>query len=259
MRLNCKPDRPNIHDKKYAMHAEMAAPIKLFPSGVDLTNIQSAVVDQGNIGSCTGQAIAGMLECLEILELKTSQGGVEVFTFDMFSSISRLFIYYQERVIEGDVNVDQGASISDGMRAIATVGFCREDLWSYTSSNALMKPSQAAYDEAILHKEVNSYRVELDTMHQKQCLVYGYPFIASISVYDSFMWSDTKMTGVIPMPENGENLLGGHAILIVGYTSDGYFIFKNSWGTEWGLEGYGQIPITYLCNTDLTSDCWTVR
>lgn len=237
----------------------MAAPINLFPNSIDLASVQSPVTDQGDIGSCTGEAIAGMLECLQLLELRDNAARAEVFTPGTFCPVSRLFIYYQERVIEGDPGIDAGASVGDGVTAVGKVGFCRETLWPYTAANVLAKPIQAAYDDAVLHKEQGSYRIDLATSAQRQCLVYGYPFIASISVYDSFMWSSTHDSGIIPMPGRDENLLGGHAILITGYTPEGYFAFKNSWGVGWGMSGYGKIPMDYLSDSDLTSDCWTMR
>jgi len=238
----------------------MQAPIRVFPAQVDLRAKESPVVDQGDIGSCTGNALASALEYLELLEINSAVGGPEIFHTGQFSRVSRLFIYYNERVLEGDTGIDAGAAISEGIKSIQTQGVCRECTWPYLDANALIQPSAEAFHEALVHRELRDYRIDLNLNAMKQCLVFGYPFVFGITVYDSFLGEHAAQTGVIPMPAKDESVQGGHALLCVGYDdATQVFIFKNSWSTSWGDKGYGYLPYAYMTNSDLTADLWTLR
>jgi C1A family cysteine protease len=94
----------------------------------------------------------------------------------------------------------------------------------------------------------------------KGCLASGYPFVFGFTVYDSFESQQVATTGVAPMPQSGEQVVGGHAVLAVGY-DDGQqrFIVRNSWGTGWGMQGYFTLPYAYLIDANLADDYWTIR
>lgn len=263
-RLNWKPDRPDFRDFKYSMHPESQKAVQL-PPAMDLRSKMSPVVNQYDIGSCTGNAIAGNLEMLELLEIRQNlpvNESPEVFVPGKFASISRLFIYYNERVLEGDPDQDNGAQIRDGVLAIRKWGICRESVWGYSDANALVKPSDAAYHEALAHKASVAYRISnyssIDQM--KTCLVHGYPFVFGVAVYSSFMSNSVARTGMVPMPSRFDQMEGGHAILCCGYDdSKKVFIVKNSWGAYWGDKGYCYIPYDYMGDADLCADLWTIR
>ena len=94
----------------------------------------------------------------------------------------------------------------------------------------------------------------------KSCLAGGYPFIFGIDVYSSFESDQANQTGVIPMPTPDDQLLGGHALVCVGYDdSKQYFIFRNSWSSAWGDMGYGYLPYEYMTDTNLCSDLWIIQ
>jgi C1A family cysteine protease len=62
------------------------------------------------------------------------------------------------------------------------------------------------------------------------------------------------------MPAAGEKVLGGHAVLAVGYdNTEQRFIVRYSWGAGWGQKGYFTVPFAYLTSTKLSSDFWTIR
>ena len=62
------------------------------------------------------------------------------------------------------------------------------------------------------------------------------------------------------MPAPGENKLGGHAVLAVGYdTSARTMIVRNSWGTGWGMSGYFTMPFEFITSPSMASDFWTIR
>ena len=94
----------------------------------------------------------------------------------------------------------------------------------------------------------------------KGCLAAGYPFVFGFTVYESFESQEVARSGVVPMPSSGEKILGGHAVLAVGYDdSTQRFIVRNSWGTGWGMSGYFTMPYQYVTDSNLADDLWTIR
>lgn len=219
------------------------------PTGnVDLRYKCPPVVDQGQLGSCTANALAGALAFLEIKDTIPDQ------------AFSRLYIYYNERVIEGTVGSDAGAEIRDGMKTLETVdGACYETTWPYDINQFTVKPPANAYTEGGAHL-VTLYASIQSFTDMQTCLDAGFPFVYGFNVYESFESAEVAATGVVPMPASNEQLLGGHAVLCVGYDNPSQrFICRNSWGTDWGQAGYFTIPYAYLTNTSLCSDFWTIR
>lgn len=256
-KYNWKPDLPNINDLLYRVHFPEVN--QTFAPAIDLRPECSPVVNQGQIGSCTGNAIAGGVEYLELGELRQKHGpdyfGPE------FQPVSRLFIYWNERAMEGDPHQDNGAMITDGITSIQQWGVCREFDWAYDPAKLFMCPRPSAYGQAAKHKNITAYRLDNWDINQlKACLNDGFPFVFGISVYSSFESYQATTTGMIPLPQMGDQFLGGHALLCVGYDdAKGCFIVKNSWGEWWGDRGYCYIPYAYLINTNLAADFWTIR
>jgi C1A family cysteine protease len=240
------PDLPDQRDHVYA--APVVKP-GVLPASVDLTRKCPAVYDQGQLGSCTGNAIAG---AIQFDKLKQRLDGASV--------PSRLFIYFNERVIEGTVNSDSGAQIRDGIKAVAKLGVCGESLWPYDVEKFRVKPPKPCYLEAAKHTALDYQRLVQSPGQMKGCLAAGYPFVFGFTVYESFEGSAVAKTGTVPMPGPGEKVLGGHAVLAVGYSDrTERFIVRNSWGPDWGRKGYFTIPYAYLAESNLAADFWTIR
>jgi C1A family cysteine protease len=238
-------DLPDHRDLMYAAPMQV---LTALPARTDLTSKCPSVYDQGQLGSCTANAIAGAIEFDLIKENKTE------------FMPSRLFIYYNERAIEGTVDSDSGAQIRDGVKSVASQGDCPEDLWPYDINKFADKPPQNCYDNAVQHKAVQYQRVIRDLSQMKGCLASGYPFVFGFTVYQSFESQEVAQTGHASMPLSGEQAVGGHAVLAVGYDdSQNWFVVRNSWGTSWGMKGYFTLPYSYLLNTNLSDDFWTIR
>ena len=239
-------DLPDARDFVYG------APLNRFPQGlppsVDLRPECPPIYDQGQLGSCTGNGIAGAIE------FDQRKLGKKAFV------PSRLFIYYNERVMEGTVNQDSGAQIRDGIKSVATIGAPPETDWPYNIKKFTQKPPAKAYSDAKLDLVSTYSRVTQDLTQMQGCLADGYPFVFGFTVYESFESQAVADTGIVPMPKSGEKVVGGHCVVTVGYdTTKRFFIIRNSWGTSWGLRGYCMMPFEYLLNAHLASDFWTIR
>jgi C1A family cysteine protease len=163
-------------------------------------------------------------------------------------------------VIEGTVDSDSGAQIRDGIKSVASQGDCPESEWPYDTSKFTNKPPQKCFDDAVQHKAVQYQRTIRDLNQMKGCLASGYPFVFGFTVYQSFESQEVAKSGHASMPSPGEQSVGGHAVVAVGYDdSQGWFIVRNSWGTGWGMEGYFTLPYAYLLNENLSDDFWTIR
>jgi C1A family cysteine protease len=186
---------------------------------------------------------------------------------------SRLFIYFNERAMEGHTGTDSGAQIRDGMASIAKQGVCTETEWPYDATPADPntgqfpqgakdgeQPTPQCYTDALNNRATSYLRVAQDLDQMRGCLAAGYPFVLGFTVYQSFESADVAQTGEAQLPQPGEQVVGGHAVLVIGYDdSQQRFLVRNSWGTSWGKDGYFTIPYAYLTNPQLASDIWTVR
>jgi C1A family cysteine protease len=240
------PDLPDYRDHMYA--APVTALAKP-PPKVDLRRKCPPVYDQGQLGSCTANAIAAALQ-FDRMKQRLKPKFVP----------SRLFIYYNERVMEGTVSTDSGAQIRDGIKSVAQQGDCPEKEWPYDIAKFAVKPSAKCYQHALKYKAVTYQRLVQTLSQLKGCIASGFPFVYGFTVYDSFESDAVAKTGVVPMPQPKEKVLGGHAVLAVGYDdTQQRFIVRNSWGRKWGIKGYFTMPYSYLTDENLADDIWTVR
>ena len=244
--LGWKPDLADYRDHKFK-----AVLNKTLPSKVDLRLQCPIIYDQNELGSCTANALAGAFQFEQLKQIKKrSQSFIP----------SRLFIYYNERVLEGTVNSDAGATLRDGIKTLNAQGVCPETLWKYKIGKFAQKPSATCYASALKNQLQEYLSVTPSIPQIKQCLADGYPAVFGFSVYSSFMTDQVAQTGIMPMPQDGDQLEGGHAVMAVGYdNSKSALLVRNSWGKSWGLNGYFWMPYDYTTLAQLTSDFWTIR
>lgn len=240
------PDLPDHRDFLYAAPVAIAGAL---PSSVDLRPQCPPVYDQGQLGSCTANAITGALQ-FERMKQQLAQ----IFT------PSRLFIYYNERVIEHTVASDSGAQIRDGIKSVGKQGDCPETEWPYVIAKFKTQPPKNCYADALKYKIVSYQRLTPILSQLKGCLASGYPFVFGFTVYESFESAQVAKTGHAALPKTGEAAVGGHAVMCAGYDdAKQRFIVRNSWGANWGLKGYFTLPYPYLLSPNLASDFWTIR
>jgi C1A family cysteine protease len=247
-------DTPDPRDLLFKASPIVAA--KPLPKSVDLRPGCPPVYDQGQVGSCTANSIAGAFEFAQKKQMLT----------DFMPS--RLFIYYNERVMEHTTRQDAGAQIRDGIKSVVKQGVPPESDWPYSQNLnvVIQKPGAQAYTDALQHTVIAYHRISAKTPAafltlMKSCLADGYPFCFGFTVYTAFEGAEVAKTGILKMPNlKKEQVEGGHAVLAVGYDDKTKSVLvRNSWGLKWGQKGYFWMPYTYIADSKLASDFWTIR
>ena len=247
--------RPQLPDHRDRVFRPGDAPFSP-TTDLSLSPAMPAVYDQLSLGSCTANAISANVQ------YDLARQGLESFM------PARLFVYFNERDIEGTTGQDAGAEIRDGIKTINSLGVCPESEWPYNVDQFAIKPSDSCYVDALKAKSVQYEAVNQDLNTILACLTQNLPVVIGFTVYQSFEGDTVAATGIMPMPADAEGVLGGHAVLVVGVNASTemfngippqYFKVRNSWGSGWGAAGYFYMPFAYLLNPNLASDFWSIQ
>jgi Papain family cysteine protease len=216
------------------------------PDTVDLRDKCPPVFDQENLESCTADTLISAYQ----------------FNDQKFNG-SRLFLHYNERFNNENINEDDKLSLSNSINVFKKYGVCQEQLWPYVDDGAKYKtkPSQQCYTNALPHRMIIVNNIDHNLSSMKHCLVNGNPFVLGMMIYSSFESEEVEKTGNVSIPDvDNEQFLGGHAVLCVGYdNTKEQFIMRNSFGSEWGDNGYFYVSYEYLTSLTLTTDLWEIK
>jgi C1A family cysteine protease len=210
---------------------------------VTLREWDSRVEDQNEASSCVGNAVCNAYELL--LKKKSP---------DLFKELSRLFVYYNARKEDGlTVMSDEGTYVRSALRGLQSHGVCSEVIWPYDITKVNVEPSAEAYAAALDYKIAAYYR--LRTINQIcDALNNEYPVPYGMEIFDRFYDVDAS-NPIVNMPYGSEENLGGHAMCLIGYDlAKKLFLAKNSFGTDWGDQGYCWVPFNYI--RDYGYDIW---
>ena len=237
------PDVPDPRDKLYTVSR------KNLPPWVVSLCIDNKVENQGQLGSCTGNAATTALEVA--LKLGPMQ-------------LSRLMAYYNARDIEGTIDSDAGATIRSVIKGLMKVGACEESTWPYKASRFKAKPSPAAYagaDEIVKMAKADGlvYKRVTSLTGLLNAIATGSPVVFGFVVPESF--ENLPASGIQPLPKKGESMLGGHAVVADGYNMEKKYVWvRNSWGADWGLNGYFKMPFAWFTDSRrLVDDMWLIK
>lgn len=223
--------RPSNVDPSDYVYTRSEKPLRDY---VDLREWASLVEDQSQLGSCSSNAVTNAYELLVKKERP-----------DFFVELSRLFVYYNTRLLEDTLGTDAGATLRGSMQAAEKFGLCKESLWPYNINNFDVKPPKECYQDAKQRTIKNYQRISnvgdmLDALNNERPVVFG------IDIFESFIYLN-KSESTVYVPMYKSQSLGAHAMSTEGYDlSKGVFLAKNSFGTDWGDEGYCWIPFEYI-------------
>ena len=207
-----------------------------YPKTFDMRAKMPPIQDQGNLGSCTAHGIGALVQ------------------YKHRFNPSRLFIYYNERVLEDTVKCDCGATIRNGIKSISKIGVCEEKYWDYKIGKFAKKPPIEAYNNAQKNLIESYRRVNQTEDGLKYILSQGFPIVFGFIVKESF--ENIGKDGLYK-PTRWEDTLGGHCVTIVGY-NETHFICRNSYGEKWGAKGYFLMPFSEILNQNIASDFWII-
>ncbi len=258
LRKDSEDERDHLMHKKYNLEQ-----IQL-PPEFNIKDKCPPVWQQGSEGSCsahTGCAARSILENDNVLEL------------------SRSFLYYQERVLSNNTDSDSGASMRDIGDALHKWGVCKDADMVYDDTDYTTSPNAEQMQKASFYKIKEYLRITTGVLGIKQWLyLKKQPVCMGMDVYESMESEKVAKTGILPIPKKNEKYLGGHAVLIVGYKDntekkcflkkvfnkvtnnilEGYFLVRNSWGNDWGENGYFWMPYSYI-EKGYANDFWVME
>lgn len=241
IRLNTKPSKKDTNDFVYkSTNANI-------PMSVDLREYDSKVEDQGNLGSCTANAITSAYEIM-----------INIIDPTYHAELSRLYVYYHSRLFSDELDQDSGSYIRDGLKSIKHYGVCTEDLWPYLIENYTNQPRPKCYLDAS-KRRITEYNILYSNYEIKEILASKRPVVVCIELYNGFA-NVSEDDPYVPLPKPFDYSMGYHAVVIMGYDElKKHFLIKNSYGKDWGNNGYAWIPYDYITMYSCERWCFDIN
>ena len=235
----------DVHDVRDKMFLARPRAVCL-PPVVDLREWAGPIKDQGQEGSCTGHAFSSAREWIN---RRYEKGSVV---------LSPQCLYAEELIADGSFPQDAGSMPRTGCRVLTKQGCCEASLFPYVAGQ-ITAPTAEQAANALKYRTGAYHRIAtLDDVLTCLADPTPWPVPVAFTVYQSFESQEVADTGIMPIPQPGEQVLGGHEVLCVGYDLPKRLaLIQNSWSSSWGQRGFFQMPFDVLSSSD--SDLWMVH
>lgn len=235
--------RQDLEDKDYLFSTQVDATYLSFgdlPERIDprnhpeFSNGWLQTENQGQIGSCQGQALTENIEyCYTV-----ATGNVLQF--------SRMFAYLESQKFD-NIRSDSGSTLSGGTKAVKQSGICRESIAPYPDRY----PGHSWVTQA-MREEASKYKLlshtNMSSVDQIKAFIGSGIGIVQIGISWNGSMSPSSNGTISSFSAGGG---GGHSVTFTGYVPDsdvgarssaGYWLLmKNSWGTRWGVKGFAYV------------------
>jgi C1A family cysteine protease len=241
-RFGALRDVHDVRDRLYRA-SRRSEPV---PLQVDLREWAGPIKDQGEEGSCTGHAFSSAREWIARKHEKSSP------------ILSPQCLYVEELIADGSFPHDEGAMPRTACQVLTAKGCCETALYPYVAGT-FTAPTAAQAQNALKYKTGAYHRI-VTLSDFLGCLADATPWPVTVgfTVYESFMSQEVEDTGVMPIPQSGEQEQGGHEVLCLGYDMTRQLaLMQNSWGDGWGQRGYFWMPFRVIQSAE--TDLWMVH
>jgi C1A family cysteine protease len=208
---------------------------------VDLRKYCSPIGDQGQTGRCSAFAWTHANEMARNIVSNESQRLSPNYTMLEFQRMQGDAKDYEYAYSGGDGTVNG----PEPGKVMVEHGTCSQELWPDDEERPAKREEELAADAERFRLEGTPLPIAIDDV--KKVLSAG--SVVHVSMNTGEVFSDVGRDGVFNAAEAPWGRHGRHAMLIVGYTGN-FFILKNSWGTDWGDQGYCYVPKNVLAASD---------
>lgn len=180
------------------------------------------------------------------------------------SAVAESFVASFGKQLAQRLNADNGTRIRRAFEALEKYGICRFRLWPYANLASVADVADGsfppgAHEDARKHRVMNGLYIlrSPNNVDEIRGILSGangrrrMPVCVGVDVFEgcddeTFAFPSCAADGSVA------TFKGIHEMLLVGYRDDrafaggGFFIVRNSWGADWGRDGYGRIPYAYI-------------
>lgn len=230
-----QPECEKLSEKDWEL-SSLLSNLKKFNRKERILKERTPISHQGELPSCTSNATCDAFE----------------YVSGDSAELSRLFVYWNSRASKQAMI---GITIRSALDSLRKHGVCSEDIWPYDPQKVNVEPTQKAWQDASTRKRTTYYRAKTQD-EIVAAIDAGWPLIFSIPLDEDFLKINPGKDHVF----EGNNLSNSfHTMIIVGYRFvDGecHLRVRNSWGREWGDQGYCWFSSKYFMRAH--QDCWAV-
>jgi C1A family cysteine protease len=215
-------------------------------SKVDLRRFCAPVENQQTLPACNACAV---VSALEFQNLKAGRQHVD---------LSVLYVYWFARKLAGNEKNKVGLLCHHATAAVMAYGVCEDKDWPYKVDRWDSQPPERAQRESTRFDAVQYARLASSDA-AKVSLSEGVPVLFGLDIPGAY-YDAAASTGLLPGVGTYDHLpMDGHTMLVVGYDdAEKTWLAQNSWGANWGENGYCRIPYDLAAKYTWNDELWAI-